>query len=63
MKPFTTLAIAVFFIVAIAHLLRLLLGFDVIIGGYAVPTWASLVGAIFAGMMALMLARESRRKA
>lgn len=61
MKPFTTIAIAVFTIVGIVHLLRLLLGFDLVVAGWAVPLWVNLVGAIAAGVLALMLARESRR--
>ena len=61
MKPFTTIAIAVFTIVGIVHLLRLMLGFDVIIAGWAVPMWANLVGAVIAGVLALMLAREARK--
>ena len=62
MKPFTTIAIAVFSLVGIVHLLRLLFGWDVVIAGYAIPMWASLVGAIAAGLLALMLARESRKR-
>ena len=62
MKPFTTIAIAVFSLVGIVHLLRLLFGWEVVIAGYALPMWASLVGAIGAGMLALMLSRESRKR-
>lgn len=61
MKPFTTLAVAVFVVIGIVHLLRLMLGFEVIIAGWAVPMWANLVGAVIAGVLALMLAREARR--
>ncbi|MGH6786034.1 MAG: hypothetical protein ACREBO_04325 [Novosphingobium sp.] len=61
MKPFTTLAIALFVAIGIVHLLRLMLGFEVVIAGWAVPLWASLIGAVIAGVLALMLAREARR--
>ena len=61
MKPFTTIAIAVFALVGIVHFLRLLIGFDLVIAGYAVPLWMNMVGALFAGFLALMLAREARR--
>ena len=60
MKPFTSLAIAIFTIVAIAHLLRILLGWEVIIQGTVVPMWASYLGLIIAGGLAFLLWRESR---
>jgi hypothetical protein len=62
MKPFTTIAIAVFSLVGIVHLLRLLLGWEVVIAGCEVPMWASLLGAMLAGLLALMLAREARKQ-
>lgn len=61
MKPFTTIAIAIFTIVSIVHLFRLMLGFEVVIADRAVPMWASLAGAVIAGVLALMLAREARK--
>ncbi len=61
MKPFTTIAVAVFTIVGIVHLLRIMLGFEVVIAGWAVPLWVNLIGALVAGVLALMLAREARR--
>jgi len=60
MKPFTSLAIAIFTIVAIVHLLRILLGWEVIIQGTVVPMWASYLGLITAGGLAFLLRRESR---
>ncbi|TLY25421.1 MAG: hypothetical protein E6K63_14000 [Nitrospirae bacterium] len=60
MKPFTTLAIAIFTIVAVVHLLRILLGWEVIIQGVVIPMWASYLGLIIAGGLAFLLRRESR---
>ncbi len=60
MKPFTTLAIAVFTIVAVVHLLRILMGWEVTIQGAVVPMWASYLGLIIAGGLAFMLWCESR---
>ena len=60
MKPFTTLAIAIFTIVAVVHLLRILLGWEVLIQGTVIPMWASYLGLIIAGGLAVMLWRESR---
>lgn len=61
MKPFTTLAVLVFTLIALAHLYRLLRPFDVVVGGTLIPMWASVAGLIVAAILALMLWRESRR--
>jgi len=60
MKPFTTLAVAVFALVALAHLCRLILGFDVVVAGTPLPQWLSLPGLIVAAGLAVMLWREAR---
>ena len=59
MKPFTSLAIVVLALLALLQLARVLLGWTVVVGGFAVPIWASVVAAIIAGGLALMLYRES----
>ena len=60
MKPFTTLAVALFVLIAIAHLLRLFNGWEVIVGGFVIPVWFSWLGLIIAGGLAVMLWREAR---
>ncbi len=60
MKPFTTLAIVIFTIVAMVHLLRILMGWEVLIQGTVVPMWASYLGLLIAGGLAFLLWRESR---
>ena len=37
----------VFLMMAIVHLLRVFLGFGVIIAGYVLPLWSSIVAVIF----------------
>jgi hypothetical protein len=61
MKPFTTIAVAILALIALAHLYRLLRPFDLVVGGATVPQWASLIGLAVAGGLALMVAREARR--
>ena len=61
MKPFTTAASIVFALVALVHLYRLMKPFPVLVGGTMVPQWISLIGAIVAAVLALMVWRESRR--
>lgn len=59
MKPFTTLALAVFVVVAGLDFLRILMGWEVVIGGVMIPMWASYLGLLLAGGLAVMLRRES----
>jgi hypothetical protein len=60
MKPFTTIAAVVFALVAVVHLHRLFAGWEVLVSGVAVPMWASGIGVVVAGGLAVMLWRESR---
>ena len=61
MKPFTTIAILLLAIIALTHLYRLARPFEVVVAGTVIPQWVSIVGAIVAGGLALMLWREQKR--
>ncbi len=61
MKPFTTIAVVVFTIVAVLHLLRIFMGWEVVVGGTVIPMWASYLGLIIAGGLAFLLWRECRQ--
>lgn len=58
MKPFTTIAVAFLAIVAVAHLLRLFAGWEVVVVGFSIPVWWSAFGLLVAGGLALMVWRE-----
>ena len=60
MKPFTTVAVVVFALVALLQLLRVALGWEVVVNGMSVPLWASVVAAAVAATLAFMLLRETR---
>ena len=60
MKPFTTIAIVIFSLVAVVHVLRLIFGWEAVINGMVIPMWVSVVGIIIAGGLAVMVWRESR---
>ena len=60
MKPFTTAAVVVFTLVALTHLSRIVMGWEVIVAGSLIPMWASYLGLVIAGALAVMLWRESR---
>ncbi len=58
MKPFTLIAIVVFVLVALFHVARYFLGWEIIINAVPIPMWVSLLGFVIAGGLALMLWRE-----
>lgn len=51
-KLYLRIAGAIFGVIAILHVLRLLLGWSVVIGGYTFPMWFSWVGPFVAGFLA-----------
>ncbi len=59
-KPFTTFAVAIFGLVTLIHVLRLIFAWDVTISGLVVPMWVSLAGAILGGVLAVMVKKEAR---
>ena len=59
MKPFTTIAVAAFTLMALVHLVRLLAGWEVVVVGFVVPIWWSAIGLVVAGGLALMVWREA----
>lgn len=59
-KPFTFLAILVFALVALVHLLRLVFGWEVNFEGSAVPMWPSIVALVVASGLAAGLWWESK---
>ena len=51
-NTFSSLAGAIFLIVAIAHVLRLAFKWEVIVAGWQVPMWLSAVAAVIAAYLA-----------
>lgn len=58
MKPATMLTFIVLDLIAAAHLVRLVVGLDVRVGGTVVPVWFSALGFVFFGGLAVGLWRE-----
>lgn len=61
MKPFSAIAVVVFVLVALAQLLRLILGWSVVINGIDIPLWASAIACLVAAGLAVMVWREVRQ--
>ena len=60
MKPFSLVAALVLGVVALVQLLRLILGWSVVVNGFAIPLWASAVACLVAAGLAVMVWREAR---
>ena len=60
MKPFRSVAVVVFALVALLQLLRVVLGWDVSINGVHIPLWASVIASVVAAGLAVMVSREAR---
>ena len=61
MKPFSAIAAVVFALVALAQLLRLVLGWSVVVNGISIPLWASAIACLVAAALAVMMWREARQ--
>ena len=59
-KPFTTIAVGVFALMALLHVFRLAFGWEATFQGSVIPLWVSGLGVVIAGGLAVMLWRESR---
>ena len=60
-KTFATIAAAIFALVALLHLLRLVMGWSVVIGSWTVPMWVSWVGLVVARGLSYCGARLAMR--
>jgi len=61
MKPFSLIAALVLGLVALLQLLRVILGWSVVVDGIAIPLWASALACLIATVLAVMVLREARR--
>ncbi len=59
-RPFTWIASAIFAVMAIAHIYRLITHFQIVIGSHAIPQWVSYVGVVVPAGLSWMLCREAR---
>ena len=69
-KTYMTVTATLFLVVAIMHLLRIIFGWQVEIGGLSIPFWVSWLGVLVAGALAIprlhavqIVAHLSRRTA
>ena len=60
-KPFTTIAIFLFALIALLQLLRFVLGWEVMVNGITVPVWLSGIAFVLLAGLAVMVWRETRK--
>ena len=60
MKPFTTVAVFVFVLIALIQAVRVVLGWDVTVNGLSIPPWASVIAIVVAATLAFKIWREMR---
>jgi hypothetical protein len=59
-RPITTIAALIFFGVALLHVYRLFVHFQIVIGSHTIPMWWSYFGVVIPALLAILLLRESR---
>ena len=59
-RPFTWIASAIFALIAILHLYRIVTHFQVVLGSHVIPLWVSYVGLVIPAALSWMLCREAR---
>jgi hypothetical protein len=62
MKPFTRLAVVVLWLIALPQLLRFIAGGEITLNGAPVPLWLSVLVAVLAASLAVMVWREQPRQ-
>jgi len=63
MNPFTKIASVIFGLIALLHLLRLTFSYpEIVVGGYQVPLWISMVGFVITAILCIGLWKEANRR-
>jgi hypothetical protein len=60
-RTFCTLAAAIFALIALLQLIRIVMGWSVTLNGLEVPVWASWIAVIVAGTLSLIGFRAAMR--
>ena len=60
-KTFCTLAGCIFLAIAVLHLVRLIFGWEAVIGGWMVPKWPSVAALILFGCLTLVAFAQVRK--
>jgi hypothetical protein len=61
MKPLTIVAAVVFFIIAVAHLVRIILQVPIVVSSITIPIWTSVVVFFLFIFLGTMLIRDGKQ--
>ena len=59
-KPFTWIAAAIFALMAIVHVIRVVTNFQITVGSHCIPMWVRYVAILVTAFLSWMLCREAR---
>jgi type VI protein secretion system component VasF len=62
LRTFSITAGAIFALIALVHLVRIYLGWSIVIDSWSVPMWVSWIGFVVAGGLAYLGLRAMRRQ-
>lgn len=62
MKPFTTITVVFLGLIAFGHLLRVILGWEIVVNAIVLPTWPSVLVFLVFSWLAVGLWREAKRE-
>ncbi len=62
MKPFTMMTMVFLGLIAFAHLLRVILGWEIVVDAIVIPMWPSVLVFLFFGWLVVGLWREAKRE-
>jgi len=62
MNPLLTIVAILLIGISAAHLVRIILQVEILIGGYIIPVWVSIFGFIIPLVLALLLDRENSKE-
>ena len=61
MNPATTAVMFLLIGISIAHLARIIFKVDIVVYGFPLPSWVSVLGCIIPALLAWLLWRENRK--
>jgi hypothetical protein len=62
MKPFTMIAMVFLGLIAFGHLVRVILGWEIVVNAIVIPLWPSVLVFLFFGWLAVGLWREAKHE-
>ena len=62
MKPLITIVAILLMGISAAHLVRVIFQVEILIGGFIIPIWVSIIGFIIPLVLALLLDRENKKE-